>query len=162
MVLFRIPIGVAVVSVLVGCTGTQEASPKSEETTYIRLVKCVRENGVPNFPDPVQDGDGRWRLPQGVSAPPQAVQDACKSIIDQVQQRPEGKPAPATTIAALRKFAQCMRQNGMSDWPDPDTDGKFSLPPRLAGPGKNSLFDAQVKTCWSNLPPGGLHMTAAQ
>ncbi|MEU6431354.1 hypothetical protein ABZ860_36125 [Microbispora sp. NPDC046973] len=165
MVLSRVLAGAAVLLVLAGCGDTYEVNSKSgpdQAALYRQLAKCVRDHGVPDFPDPVQDGDGRWGLPEGASAPPQEVQNACKSIIDQVQQETQNKPASASTIAALRKFTGCMRQNGIADWPDPDADGVFSLPARLSDPKNHTLFDAQFNTCKSNLPPGGLNMRPAK
>jgi hypothetical protein len=40
---------------------------------------------------------------------------------------------PATPDVAMRiRFAECMRQQGISDFPDPDQQGRFQLPPSLA------------------------------
>jgi hypothetical protein len=42
----------------------------------------------------------------------------------------------APTTAELRKmvlFSRCMREHGLSDWPDPRTDGTFPLNRRLLG-----------------------------
>lgn len=153
------------VAILAGCGnsyGVSSDDGPDEAALYRQLAKCVRDHGVPNFPDPVQDGDGRWGLPAGASSPPQEVQAACKPIIDQVQQQTEDKPAAASTIAALRKFAQCMREKGVNDWPDPDADGRFSLPERLSDPKNSSLFDAQFKQCESNLPPGKVRLRPAK
>jgi hypothetical protein len=35
-------------------------------------------------------------------------------------------------VATRIRFAQCMRQQGITDFPDPDEQGRFNLPPSLA------------------------------
>jgi hypothetical protein len=44
--------------------------------------------------------------------------------------RPHPSAAPVGVAARVR-FAQCMRAQGISDFPDPDTQGRFQLPPSL-------------------------------
>jgi hypothetical protein len=157
-------------SVLAGCGGggTPSASASSsadgakEAALWRQAAQCVREHGVPDFPDPVQNGDGDWDLAPGSIMPPQSVQDACKSIIDQIKALDGGgdKPPSAADVAALRKFAQCMRRQGIADWPDPNADGAFMLPSRLQGRGNVKLFDAQVKACKSFMPNGRMRIVS--
>jgi hypothetical protein len=48
-------------------------------------------------------------------------------------------------MTKLRRFAQCMRAHGLSDWPDPKADGSFDLPQRLRA-GKQ-VFKTQLAAC---------------
>jgi hypothetical protein len=52
--------------------------PSAEEMTKLRtFAKCIREHGVPNFPDP--DEDGNFDLPDGMDdAALRDAQTACK------------------------------------------------------------------------------------
>ena len=55
---------------------------------------------------------------------------------------------------AARAFAQCMRANGVTDFPDPDADGKF---PRSAEQGAHDdpRFQAAEEKCRKDLPQHG-------
>ena len=62
---------------------------------------------------------------------------------------------PVADEAAGRAYAQCMRDNGVPDFPDPDPDG------RLRGPAHEQQddpkFRAAMETCRQKLPGGGDH-----
>jgi hypothetical protein len=45
------------------------------------------------------------------------------------------RPAPTPDVAMRIRFAQCMRQQGIADFPDPDPQGRFQLPQSLAQDG---------------------------
>jgi hypothetical protein len=136
-----------------------------------QAAACVRENGIPAFPDPYVD-HGRLKLPQGQEQElegkysqqllDQAMQ-ACKSILDKLPDsaiREEGgnddhAPGPGD-VEALRKFAQCMRENGVPEFPDPKADGTIPLRGTpLENEGKSQRMIAGFQACqqyWS----GGL------
>jgi hypothetical protein len=51
------------------------------------------------------------------------------------------------------KYAQCMRENGVTDFPDPEKNGKFMIP--AGGPNRNSAqFKKAQQACKSQEPPG--------
>jgi hypothetical protein len=54
---------------------------------------------------------------------------------------------------ALIKFAQCMRDNGVPDFPDPDSEGRF----RGVGHERQDdpKFQAAFEACQEKLPGGG-------
>jgi hypothetical protein len=90
-------VAVAAVSTILSLTACSSSDSGDSETTpgeqaALDFARCMRENGVPNFPDPVAQPDGSFRLqrPPGVS--PSALDDALKS---------------------------CMRENGIPEFPDP-------------------------------------------
>ncbi|HZN77647.1 MAG TPA: hypothetical protein VFC00_39025 [Micromonosporaceae bacterium] len=106
------------------------------------VAQCFRQNGAPQFPDPVVV-NGRLELPDGAeeeleSQIPQSVQEdlmrACQSIMDRLPQSAiEGGvvderqvPGPED-VEALRKWAECVRANGIPEWPDPKADGTFPV-----------------------------------
>jgi hypothetical protein len=116
---------VAVISAGCGGTGssgnTSTASSDSTATTAdihaqgVKFADCMRENGVPDFPDPDASGDFVY----GVSVSPEQwmkTLDACKDL------QPPGSLSadrtPEQQSAAL-EFAQCVRDNGVPDFPDP-------------------------------------------
>src|SRR6266545_560568 len=64
-------------------------------------------------------------------------------------------PAPVDKAAAGRAYAQCMRANGVPDFPDPDANGQ------LRGTGHEQQgdpkFEAAMQICRPKLPGGGDH-----
>ncbi|SDL20905.1 hypothetical protein [Nonomuraea jiangxiensis] len=91
------------------------------------LAQCIRQNGAPNFPDPtVKDG----RLVMAQNQPEDQVDKAlaaCDSITRKLPQSAVDDRYSDAEIAQLRKFAQCIRENGVPEWPDPKSDGSFPV-----------------------------------
>ena len=95
-----------------GAAGNKEAEARDKA---VKFAECMRANGVSDFPDPNASGEFVY----GVSVSPavfkQAV-DACKDL------QPPGtlsaKRSPEQQKEGLT-FAQCVRENGVKDFPDP-------------------------------------------
>jgi hypothetical protein len=132
------------------------------------VAQCFRDNGVPQFPDPIVV-NGRLELPEGAEERlegqiPQSVEEdamrACQSILDRLPQSAvEGggveerqEPGPGD-IEALRKWAECVRANGIPEWPDPKADGTFPVRGTpLEAEGKSPRMMAAGEACqqhWS-------------
>jgi hypothetical protein len=73
-------------------------------------------------------------------------------------QAPSGTTPGATVLAALDKYAACMRSHGVPDFPDPivqqSPDGR-SVKVAVAGPagGQTPAFNAAANACKSLAPP---------
>jgi hypothetical protein len=87
----------------------------SKREKGVKFAECMRGNGVPDFPDPNQKGEFMY----GVSVTPavftKAV-EACKSL------EPPGSLSSQRSFkqqSLALKFAQCVRKNGVPDFPDP-------------------------------------------
>jgi hypothetical protein len=81
-----------------------------------RFAQCVRNNGIPNYPDPNPDGTIS-SLPSGTDAGlVQRVLNACQHLMPAGT---AGGPQDPQQLARLRAFAKCMRDNGVNV-PDPD------------------------------------------
>lgn len=121
---------VAAACSLPGQAAAPSPTPRPDTAAVVRqLLQCVRSHGDPGFPDPGIGQDGIPRWPANTQPPSQQAQQACGSIYDRLP-KPEASHAPtAADLAQERQFAQCMRQNGLASWPDPNPDGSFSLPP---------------------------------
>ena len=93
-------------------TATKTATARDKA---VKFAECIRAHGVADFPDPSPKGDFEY----GVSVSP-AVWDkavnACKAL--QPPGTLSGKRTPKQQSTALR-FAQCMRDHGVKDFPDP-------------------------------------------
>ena len=89
----------------------------------LKFAQCMRENGIPNFPDPTfQDGGGIGiDMPEGTAkATADAAMAACKQYMPN-----GGEPIKLDPerLAQLRKVARCMRESGYPDFPDPTDEG---------------------------------------
>src|SRR6266487_547445 len=81
--------------------------------------QCMRDNGLPDYPDP--DADGQLRGPaheQEGNPKFRAAQEKCRDLAPGSEHQ---KTDPAS-VEQMRKFSQCMRDNGLPDYPDPDAD----------------------------------------
>jgi hypothetical protein len=58
-----------------------------------------------------------------------------------------------STLERAVKYAQCMRENGVTNFPDPDKNGKFVI--AAGGPNQNlPQFKRAKQACKSQEPPG--------
>jgi hypothetical protein len=97
-------------------TGSSGATKTAtDRDKAVKFAECMRENGVGDFPDPNAAGEFVY----GVSVSPAVFKeavDACKDL------QPPGslsaKRGPEQQKEGL-KFAQCIRENGVKDFPDP-------------------------------------------
>ncbi|HUJ92981.1 MAG TPA: hypothetical protein VLW05_09785 [Gaiellaceae bacterium] len=90
----------------------------------LKYARCMRSNGVPDFPDPSPSGGFFFQSGGGVdpfSPAFEAAQAKCRKLM------PAG-PAPGSTthpsaqwLAHMIKVAECMRRHGVPDFPDPRT-----------------------------------------
>lgn len=118
------------------------------------IVQCFRTHGDPGFPNPVYDpGDGQWHLAVSPASVPASTRQACQHLF------PPSAPLPPVSQAEsgqLLSFAQCMRRDGVHDWPDPAPDGSFHLDARLWGLGKGGGVVQAMRAC--HVPGGGLNL----
>ncbi|MCF2533270.1 hypothetical protein [Yinghuangia soli] len=124
-------------------------SGDSEEQKMLRHSQCMRENGVPDFPDPVMDGKGGAgiSLPEGtdINAVKKA-EAACKKF---APGGGENKPINPEAAKRNREISKCMRENGVPNFPDPSADGTLQIeatPGSGMEPG-NAAFEEASKKC---------------
>jgi hypothetical protein len=87
----------------------------------------MRAHGISDFPDPDSNGSISLNAAAGSDLSPsnpqyQAANNTCKSLKPAVQQQQRQEVA----TAALN-YAKCMRQHGISDYPDPRPDGTLEV-----------------------------------
>jgi hypothetical protein len=129
-----------------GATPTPSPRPSAVLAVYRELAACLRQHGAPNFPDPVVDAQGNVQVNPSVRVPGSA-KTACASIAARLPAgEGKGPKYTAADIAKLRQLAQCFRDHGVSDWPDPNARGEFPLPKRLKDLGKRGFRD-QLPAC---------------
>jgi hypothetical protein len=124
----------------------------ADQEQALQFAQCMRENGVPDFPDP--DAEGRFSEGEHDQDDPalRAAQEACRDLAPGGEHENTGDPA---FVEQMREFSQCMRDNGLPDFPDPDADGRLrGRSHELQG---DPQFQAARETCRDKLPGGGEH-----
>jgi hypothetical protein len=120
----------------------------------VKFSECMRDNGVAEFPDPDASGsltvDG---VLNGSSIDPngpawEQAMGACKDL------QPPGFTGDEEVTAEEQEqrleFAQCIRENGVEDFPDPAPDAPLvntNLIPSAATEGGMSTLNAAMETC---------------
>lgn len=151
----------AAAMVLAGCgsggTPTAQAGSATPDDATMAIVTCYRAHGDPSFPDPVYDpSDGRWHFAISPGSAPYSTRQACQHLFPTDNASP---PVPQAQFQALVRLAQCIRQHGVPNWPDPDPDGSYPLPSSLQT--KKPAMVAALQACQRYVPSGGIDAHAA-
>lgn len=111
-----------------GCSNAspENVSGANPRDQAVKFAECMRSNGVKEFPDPDASGQFAYGIKLGSSLDPSSAAwkkaiGACKNL-QPAGWMGEGKKS-ATAIKAGLKFAACMRENGVKDFPDPTENG---------------------------------------
>jgi hypothetical protein len=117
----------------------------------------MRDNGVPDFPDPQFNGNGGMSINAPTGADPakmDAAQVKCKQYLPNGGEPTKIDPQ---TLGTLRKLSQCMRDHGVQNFPDP-TDQGIQANGNDPGMDPNDpTFQAATKACdkYAPAPPSG-------
>jgi hypothetical protein len=140
-------------------SGSGNPEGESRGGDPVAYAKCMRENGVPNFPDPDQNGQVQLDPNSGVdqeSPEFRKGQEACKQYLGSAAKVREDA-ASQWSVDDKIKYADCMRKNGLPSFPDPDKNGQMVLP-RSLDP-ESEQFKAAESACSEfgpqNMPRGG-------
>lgn len=137
--------------------GDNRRDPVKDQEHFLKYAACMREHGI-DMPDPQLDGGGvAMSLPQGTDkAKVDAANEQCKQFLPNGGQPMKADPEMQEK---MRRFSQCMRENGVPEFPDPSEDGGI----RIEGgqgtgldPGSEAFKKAQA-LCeqYQPKPPGG-------
>jgi hypothetical protein len=133
-----------------GSTGIAGSTKPTARDEAVKFAECIRAHGVSDFPDP----DAKNQFQYGVSVTPavwKQATTACKDL------QPPGtlssKRTPKQQSASLR-FAQCVRDHGVKDFPDP-VNGEPMIDtykiPSSNKPGGMTILNAATQKCGSVL-----------
>jgi hypothetical protein len=117
--------------------GSATEGPEQLQQAAVAYAKCMRANGVPSFPDP--NAGGNFHAVRGLSSSPafKTAQAHCYKLLPPGPG--SGPPPSAQTLARFLSIARCMRQHGVSGFPDPRT----SAPPNPFASGIRELSDIE-------------------
>jgi hypothetical protein len=136
--------------------GGGKRDPQADQEAFLKYAQCMRDHGVP-MEDPQMEGGGvNMMVPEGTDkSKVDAANAECKSLMPNGGEPQKLDPA---TQEKLRKFSQCMRDNGIASFPDPSEDGGIQIkgdPGTDLDPG-SERFKAAQKACEQYQPkPGG-------
>jgi hypothetical protein len=166
---------IAIVALIGGCgsnapAGSNTASSGDGSSSItaatqkgVKFSECMRSNGVPAFPDPRASGKLTIdEVANGTSldsSSPTFTQalDACKSL------EPagfEGDTRSSQQQAAALQFAQCIRANGVSDFPDPAAGQPLVDTNRIPSASTSSgmsILNAAMQKCSALSEAAGAH-----
>ena len=115
--------------VATGASSTTTAT-KATQNGLLAFSRCMRSNGLSNFPDPQSFVGGNVKLTihrLGTTGPQfQAAMTACNHLLPSGG-TPETAQQQRTRLAAELSFARCMRSRGLARFPDPNAQGQLSV-----------------------------------
>lgn len=141
-------------------TTTQSSSPSSTSARAdgaVAFARCMRSNGVPNWPDPNSSGvfDKSKLTSQQLGASTskvQAAQGACSHDLPNGGSGPTAAQLQQTKAQALR-YSQCVRAHGVPSFPDPDSTGRIPDPVSVGIDQGSPKFRAANQACGRYRPP---------
>jgi hypothetical protein len=145
----------AAVSVLMHLSGSGSPADAAAGGTHTAalwhdVAECLRTHGHPEIQDPSihANGDPDFGT-QGATvkrAIAAAAAAACRAQIAALPSAEHSRPPTTAELHQLVLFARCVREHGLSDWPDPGADGMFPLGQRVLSLGKTGIA-RYTRTC---------------
>jgi hypothetical protein len=132
-------------------TGTDSGSGDSDDpqTQMLAFAQCMREHGV-DMPDPEVDANGRVRMRIGSKDTPRATMEAAQQACQDKAPRMGGGGGDDGDNAAMQehglKLAQCMREHGIEQFPDP-TNGGIRITPDMGIDPDDPAFQQAQSEC---------------
>jgi hypothetical protein len=120
------------------------AAAEQEADAPLKFSQCMREQGITWFPDPEPAGKGmRLAIPKGADkGKMEKAMEACKKY---APNGGEPRKLNPEELEKARQMAQCMRDHGVKDFPDPQPDGNIRMLGDK-GPG-DPTFDKAMEAC---------------
>jgi hypothetical protein len=144
--------------VLAACSSTNttaggdSSSTSSAYAKALAYAQCIRAHGIPDYPDPNSKGQfvaqNGSNLPHVSSGVADAVARACQKLQPPSMPGPQGQQG-GNTSQGLR-FTACMRSHGEPNFPDPNPNGSFTLPPGMNA--ESPQFQNAAEHCQSLRP----------
>jgi hypothetical protein len=103
-----------------GAAGSSDRRSQNQEA-MLEFAKCMREHGV-DMPDPQFDGGRVMQRGGGEDVPPETrrkAEEACRGILDEVEPPELSDEDRERFREAALEHAQCMREHGIENFPDP-------------------------------------------
>jgi hypothetical protein len=148
--------GLALLAAACGGSPANDVAP-TQQRGAVAFARCMRSNGVPNWPDPSSSGmfDKSKLTSQQLGASTsrvQAAQRACNHLL------PNGGSGPNAAQLQQEKaqglsFSRCVRAHGVPNFPDPDSTGRIPDPASVGIDQGAPKFEAANQACGKYRPP---------
>jgi hypothetical protein len=133
-----------------------QASDDDKFQKALAYAKCMRANGLPNFPDPQRkDGGVEMSSPKELNTP--GGKKAVAACRDKDPQNDTDDSGGHVDSGKLADWTKCMRAK-LPNFPDPEVTGN-TITLQLSGTGINggsTDFQNAQKACESHFPGGNL------
>lgn len=131
--------------------GTSSSGVSTAYTKALAYAQCMRAHGVPSYPDP--NSKGQFYVANGASDPTahvstavlNAAAQACQKLLPATMVKPPNGQGSTSNQTAELKWAACMRSHGEPNFPDPASNGSFTLPSGMDA--ESPQFQAALKAC---------------
>lgn len=141
---------------LAGCAADSGgAAAGGDKDAGLKFAQCMRENGVPDFADPEFDENGEMELSLPPGVDPKTVQPAQEKCKKYLPDGGEPEQMNAEDVKKFQAYAKCMRENGMPDYPDPDSQGRSRFESGKEPDPNDPDLKAAHEKCGQLLPGGG-------
>lgn len=129
------------------------AQPTGNPTRLLdEWAACIRRHGDPSQADPTIDSNkdiqiSMTNVPKTLADEVHGSTGPCSGYLLAAEKALRGgQPPPADNPAQDVKFADCMRANGVPNWPDPSSDGETNFNGTGVDPNSAAVQDVQ-KLC---------------
>jgi hypothetical protein len=134
--------------------GGEELDGFEEALAY---SECMRDNGITDFPDPERNGENGigLSLPEGTDPQDEdfkAAEEACKDLMPGPE---EGATIDPEVYEALLDYSECMRENGVENFPDPEPGGGIMMNGDMGFDPQSEEFQAADEACADLRPERG-------
>jgi hypothetical protein len=134
---------------------------------YVSYAQCARSHGMPSLPDPQVDDQGNdhypsldrqghWRWPESVLVGCAKVWARVHAIRDRFDSQHAQPRVSTVTYAQDLALARCLRGHGFPTYPDPNTNGSFTVgtvPPGFVKPNISPQARAAINACAKSTSP---------
>jgi hypothetical protein len=122
--------------------------PENFEEEALAYSECMRDNGIEDFPDPeISEGRMGLALPKGLDPESdefKAAEEACEDL----QPGPdEDATIDPEIYEALLDYSECMRENGIEEFPDPNPNGGIMMNGDMGFDPESDEFQAADELC---------------
>lgn len=141
-ILLSCAVAVAALSLLVaGCggggspgvasiTARTTTSTTSPQTGGVAFARCMRTHGLPRWPDPTSGGvfNKQQLVALGYArSQVRAAELPCGHLLPEITSTQQSVAQQRVKTADELSFARCMRNRGVSHFPDPNAQGELSI-----------------------------------
>lgn len=146
-----------------GTGGARSGNTAANAPEAVKFAACMRGNGISQFPDPGASGNltiDAVANGSGVDTSSPAFKRALSACKGLEPAGFTGSPRSSQQQAAGLKFAQCVRSNGVPDFPDPLPNGPLVDTNRIPSanrPGGMSALHTAMDACSAAAAAAGVH-----